>query len=116
MTASDMQVKDGKLEGPFTQRDEAGRPTMEAFFRNGQLEGRLRMLAPDGSLERELSFARGQLHGPVTIYDRNGDRTVMAFDRGENVTSSSDPAHEHLNGQRSHLARWLDRLMQWWRQ
>ena len=106
-----MNVVDGKIEGPFVQQDEAGRPMIQANFKNGLIEGPMQIRDERGRLRYKINFQGGRLHGPAIIIDPDKPATAIQFRDGEVEDHPLDDAAASTPISRGWLRRLIDRWL-----
>jgi len=79
--------KDNLLDGPWTSF-RISRPTVEAFYKNGKLEGVYKEYDyKNGKLQKEIYYVNGLEDGPYRFYNPDGNITMeYQYKKGERIS------------------------------
>jgi antitoxin component YwqK of YwqJK toxin-antitoxin module len=73
---SELNYKNGKLDGPSTWYFENGRKEQEVFYKNNKLDGFQNRWYPSGTLESRSFYKDGKLEGTALTFDEDGNKAT----------------------------------------
>lgn len=88
----EINIKNGKLNGPLKEYYSEGQVRREYFFKNGELDGPAKGYYSDGHIYAESFYKDGKLEGSFKNYDRDGNiRQEETYKNGELHGIKKDP-------------------------
>lgn len=95
---SEMQYREGKLDGPSLYFDGQGHLLRSCYYLEGELHGDCVQYYPHGQLQMECRYLNGKLEGEKRLYHQNG--VLQAREVYKNGQLQGESEHYDQQGQR----------------